>query len=135
MHAIHALGTPKLTPSLVPQWSYIDVCVYGGPSRQDALRTFRMGHKDVGALRLANSPTRRADHLARFAVICGLETARRNIATLIEQDFSMVIVDEVHRVKNPDKETTIAVRRFPAKLRYGLTGTLVFGDAPLASIC
>ncbi|ORY86023.1 P-loop containing nucleoside triphosphate hydrolase protein [Leucosporidium creatinivorum] len=86
-------------------WSYIDTVVYGGNDKKDRLRMFSMGHKDV--------------------VIAGFETARKNIDRLSREDFSIVIVDEAHRLKSHKAEVTQAIHRFDTRLRYGLTGTAV----------
>lgn len=59
------------------------------------------------------------------AVIAGIETVRDNVDELIKHDFTILVVDEAHRVKNPKSGTTIALNRFPAQLRYGLTGTAI----------
>lgn len=58
-------------------------------------------------------------------MITGFEAARTNIDELSAQDFSVVIVDEAHRLKNPKSNTTIAMHQFPTRLRYGLTGTAI----------
>lgn len=56
------------------------------------------------------------------AVIAGIETVRTSITELADEDFTMVIVDEAHRVKDPRSQTTKALHQFPTRLRYGLTG-------------
>lgn len=42
--------------------------------------------------------------------------------------WSCVIVDEVHRVKNPRSETTRSLNRFKCLRRFGLTGTTIQND-------
>lgn len=39
--------------------------------------------------------------------------------------WSLVIVDEVHRVKNANSGTTKAFHQFQSQLRFGLTGTAI----------
>lgn len=68
-------------------------------------------------------------HQQAPVVIAGIETVRANIAELCLEDFTMVIVDEAHRVKDPRSQTTQALHRFPTALRYGLTGKFKF-DQP-----
>lgn len=89
------------------QWGYFDVGIYGGPSsdKKAVLNRFDRGYLDV--------------------VIASIEGVRNNIDDFAARDFSIVIVDEAHRVKNPKSNTTIALHRFPTPLRYGLTGTAI----------
>jgi SNF2 family DNA or RNA helicase len=54
-------------------------------------------------------------------VICGLDTARGHASDLNHLDFTTVIIDECHRVKNPRAATTIAMHSFETKIRFGLT--------------
>lgn len=58
-----------------------------------------------------------------LTVITGFDTARNHIDRLSHLDFSCVIIDEVHRVKNPRSKTTEAYQTFLCKRRFGLTGT------------
>lgn len=58
-------------------------------------------------------------------VIGSIEAVRNSIDDLARHDFSIVIVDEAHRVKNPYSNTTKALHQFSTNLRYGLTGTAV----------
>lgn len=53
------------------------------------------------------------------------ELVLRDIALLDELCWSLVIVDEVHRVKNPTSGTTKALHQFKSGLRFGLTGTAI----------
>lgn len=50
---------------------------------------------------------------------------RLNIGDVSQRDFTIVIADEAHRLKNPTSGTTEAMHLFPTRLRYGLTGTAV----------
>lgn len=89
------------------QWGYFDVGIYGGTAseKKAILDRFDRGYLDV--------------------VIASIEAVRNNIDDFAARDFSIVIVDEAHRVKNPKSNTTIALHRFPTPLRYGLTGTAI----------
>lgn len=62
---------------------------------------------------------------SRSIVITSVAGARNGIAELAQRDFSIVIVDEAHQVKNPTSKTTIALHEFKTPLRYGLTGTAI----------
>ncbi|GAA6005259.1 uncharacterized protein JCM10292_005359 [Rhodotorula paludigena] len=88
-------------------WGYFDVGIYAGNKQEKAsvLRRFDLGYLDV--------------------LIAGIETVRDNVDELIKHDFTILVVDEAHRVKNPKSGTTIALNRFPTQLRYGLTGTAI----------
>ncbi|GEM11524.1 RAD26-like SNF2 family DNA-dependent ATPase [Rhodotorula toruloides] len=88
-------------------WGYFEAGIYGGSSseKKAVLDRFSRGYLDV--------------------VIASIEGVRNNIDDLAARDFSIVIVDEAHRVKNPKSNTTIALHRFPTPLRYGLTGTAI----------
>ncbi|KAK4048550.1 hypothetical protein OIV83_004718 [Microbotryomycetes sp. JL201] len=81
-------------------WSYLSVGVYEG-SKSEVLMQFQGGFYDV--------------------LIAGFESARGDIDILELQDFSIVIIDEVHRVKNPVSGTTKAMKRFRTPFKYGLT--------------
>jgi DNA excision repair protein ERCC-6-like 2 len=60
-----------------------------------------------------------------FLVITSFELALRDIALLDDLAWSLVIVDEVHRVKNTNSGTTKAFHRFQSLSRFGLTGTAI----------
>lgn len=49
--------------------------------------------------------------------------ARKDIALLDDLPWSCIIVDEVHRVKNPKSKLTDAFNDFRCHVRFGLTGT------------
>lgn len=54
------------------------------------------------------------------------DLALRDIALLDDLAWSCIIVDEVHRVKNPRAKTTAAYNQFnPDAVRIGLTGTAI----------
>jgi SNF2 family DNA or RNA helicase len=69
------------------------------------------------------------DFRARFtsilAVLTSFDLARRDISLLDELDWSVIIVDEVHRVKNPRSKITRAYHQFACTRRFGLTGTAI----------
>ncbi|GAA5839010.1 hypothetical protein JCM11251_007852 [Rhodosporidiobolus azoricus] len=88
-------------------WGYFEVAIYGGTKKEKkyVLDRFDKGYYDV--------------------VLGSIEGVRNDIEELSRRDFSLVIVDEAHRVKNPKSRTTTALHEFPTALRYGLTGTAV----------
>ncbi|BGP43320.1 hypothetical protein JCM10450v2_007470 [Rhodotorula kratochvilovae] len=87
-------------------WGYFDVGVFAGAKKQakmDVLRRFDLGYLDV--------------------VIAGIEGVRNHIDEFKARDFTIVVVDEAHRLKNRKSGTTIAMNQLGSRLRYGLTGT------------
>ncbi|CAE6398867.1 unnamed protein product [Rhizoctonia solani] len=88
-------------------WGYFEYAIYGGDKfeREDCLKDFVMGRLDL--------------------VITAFDTARMYIDHLSGLAWSIVIVDEVHRCKNPASGTTIALNRFECRARFGLTGTAI----------
>ena len=74
--------------------------------------------KDLGTpLPLVNSS------LNPSSVLMSFESALRDIELLYDLAISVIIVDEVHRVKNPRAKSTIAFHRFECTVRFGLPGT------------
>lgn len=58
-------------------------------------------------------------------VVTSFEIALRDIDLLDDLPWSLVIVDEVHRVKNSRSGTTRALHQFQSGVRFGLTGTAI----------
>ncbi|GAA5874343.1 hypothetical protein JCM1840_001353 [Sporobolomyces johnsonii] len=88
-------------------WGYFDVAVYAGSKQQrrEVLERFNRGYVDV--------------------VIATIEGVRDHIKELSPLDFSIVIVDEAHKLKNPKSRTTKALHLLKTPFRYGLTGTAI----------
>lgn len=55
-------------------------------------------------------------------VVTTFELARDDIEQLCDQYWSCIIVDEVHRVKNPKSRTSKTLNMFQCPVRLGLTG-------------
>ncbi|KAI0077655.1 hypothetical protein K474DRAFT_1642880 [Panus rudis PR-1116 ss-1] len=89
----------------IHKWGYFDVGVYSGPDRPEVLRDFILGRLDI----LVMSHTR----------------AREDIEMLYDLGISVIVVDEVHLLKNPNSKTTKAYHRFECTVRFGLTGTAI----------
>ncbi|QRW26485.1 Rad60-SLD domain-containing protein [Rhizoctonia solani] len=92
-------------------WAYFEYAVYGGDKseREDCLRDFVMGRLDL--------------------VIMAFDTARMNIDHLFHLPWSIVIVDEVHRCKNPnsgEQPFKMAIKNFGRSL----TGVAQDGSGP-----
>ncbi|GAA5964461.1 hypothetical protein JCM21900_002382 [Sporobolomyces salmonicolor] len=88
-------------------WGYFDVAIYAGSKQQrrEVLERFNRGYVDV--------------------VIATIEGVRNHIDELSPLDFSIVIVDEAHKLKNPKSRTTRALHQLKTPFRYGLTGTAI----------
>lgn len=60
-----------------------------------------------------------------FTVITSFDLARKDISLLDELPWSVIMVDEAHRVKNPRSKITMAYHQFACTRRFGLTGTAI----------
>ncbi|OBZ74648.1 DNA excision repair protein ERCC-6-like 2 [Grifola frondosa] len=89
-------------------WGYFELGMYIGTplTRADVLNDFKLGRLD-------------------FHVITSFDVARRDISFLDDLPWSCIIIDEVHRVKNPRSKLTAAFSRFECTTRFGLTGTAI----------
>ena len=63
------------------------------------------------------------------SVVTTFELARDDIELLRDQRWSCIIVDEVHRVKNPKSRTSKTLNMFQCPVRLGLTGTAPAGSS------
>ncbi|KAH9976865.1 P-loop containing nucleoside triphosphate hydrolase protein [Lactifluus volemus] len=83
-----------VTPSSVVNWGYFEVNAYIGNQgeRERVLNDFMLGRLDV--------------------VITSFDTARRSISLLDNLPWTVLIVDEAHRLKNPKSSTTRALASF-----------------------
>ncbi|KAF8904775.1 P-loop containing nucleoside triphosphate hydrolase protein [Gymnopilus junonius] len=88
-------------------WGYFEVGLYTGSpkDREPVINDFKLGRLDV--------------------VITSFDLARRDIDTLDDLHWSLIIVDEVHRVKNTSSQITQAYHQFSCLRRFGLTGTAI----------
>jgi superfamily II DNA or RNA helicase len=81
------------------------IVIEGGEKRRQIL--LRLGGRDPGVDLV----------IENFALV------RRDIELLEKAEFQVVAVDEAQAIKNPDAETTRAVKRLRARHRIALTGT------------
>lgn len=58
-------------------------------------------------------------------MLTSFDIARGDIEILANLAWSCIIVDEVHRVKNPGAKVTQAFHEFDCTRRFGLTGTAI----------
>ena len=91
--------------------------------RADVLKDFILGRLDVGKQMplFSTSPTF-VLLILWIQVITTFELAREDIEKLCDLPWSCIIVDEVHRVKNPKSSTTQKLNMFQCPVRLGLTG-------------
>ncbi|KAI9341776.1 P-loop containing nucleoside triphosphate hydrolase protein [Zopfochytrium polystomum] len=88
-------------------WGYFTVDVFHGTHirRADVLKQAKQQHLEV--------------------VITSFATFRNQAKELQDVDWAMVIVDEVHQLKDPTSKITGAMKEFRAKCKFGLTGTAI----------
>ncbi|PVG00118.1 hypothetical protein CPB86DRAFT_806025, partial [Serendipita vermifera] len=93
-------------------WGYFDVEVFEPGSstahrtrREDLIRQFRHGRADI--------------------VLISMDSLLRQFQHFSNLDFSLIIVDEVHRIKNPHSKLLKALQQFKCETRFGLTGTAI----------
>jgi hypothetical protein len=60
-----------------------------------------------------------------LSVVMSFESARKDIDLLDSLAWTLVLVDEAHRLKNPNSNMTTAFGQFKCKMRIGLTGTAI----------
>ncbi|OCB85855.1 hypothetical protein A7U60_g6986 [Sanghuangporus baumii] len=88
-------------------WGYFEVGIYTGPPeyRRPILKDFKLGRLDV--------------------LITSFDTARGDIDLLSDLPWSVIFVDEAHKLKNPASKITLAFNQFACEARFGLTGTAI----------
>ncbi|KAA1466811.1 hypothetical protein DENSPDRAFT_831699 [Dentipellis sp. KUC8613] len=76
------------------KWGHFEVGLFIGPpgEREDVLNDFKMGRLDV--------------------VITSFDTARRSIDLIDSLPWTVLIIDEAHRLKNPRSQSTLAFSSF-----------------------
>ncbi|XP_037071357.1 DNA excision repair protein ERCC-6-like 2 [Pollicipes pollicipes] len=89
-------------------WGRFDVGLFVGKKRSETLRSARNGTVDV--------------------VMSSFEAARDHVTALNGPNWSVVIVDEVHRLKSMTSLVTQALGRLECRRRVGLSGTVVQND-------
>lgn len=58
-------------------------------------------------------------------VVTSYDTARGDIDLLSDLPWTVIFVDEAHRLKNPASKLTLAFNQFSCEARFGLTGTAI----------
>jgi SNF2 family DNA or RNA helicase len=87
-------------------WGYFEHAAFSGVrAKEGALESFRRGRLDI--------------------LVTSHETASLSIEQLRDLDFSCVLIDEAHKLKNPASQMTQAMQTFLCKVRFALTGTAI----------
>ncbi|KAH8833776.1 P-loop containing nucleoside triphosphate hydrolase protein [Flagelloscypha sp. PMI_526] len=88
-------------------WGYFEVGLYMGKKeeRERVLKDFVLGRLDV--------------------VVTSHDLARMDIELLDTLSWSVIFIDEAHKVKNPNSKITRAYHHFTCLRRFGLTGTAI----------
>ncbi|XP_022803262.1 DNA excision repair protein ERCC-6-like 2 isoform X2 [Stylophora pistillata] len=84
-------------------WGHFKTGLFHGTTRESILERASRGRLDV--------------------VLTTYETMRNYLTDLNRIKWSAVIMDEVHRLKDPKAQITVAAKALNVKRRYGLTGT------------
>lgn len=58
-------------------------------------------------------------------MVTSFDLARRDREDLFHLPFSVVFVDEAHRLKNPSSNLTVSFNEISCDIRFGLTGTAI----------
>lgn len=58
-------------------------------------------------------------------VVTSFDTARGDIDLLSDLPWSVIFVDEAHKLKNPASKVTMSFNQFTCTRRFGLTGTAI----------
>ncbi|XP_031464063.1 DNA excision repair protein ERCC-6-like 2 isoform X1 [Phasianus colchicus] len=86
-------------------WGYFKVSVLHGSKKEDDLNRIKQGKCEVA--------------------LTTYETLRLYLDELNNIEWSAVIVDEVHRIKNPKSQITQTMKSLKCSVRIGLTGTIL----------
>lgn len=87
-------------------WGYFEFETYDAKSAKgNLLRDFRLGRLDI--------------------VLVSMDTMSRNSELFCDLDWSVVIVDEAHKMKNPSSQIQQAMSTVNCARRFALTGTAV----------
>ncbi|KAF0720057.1 Aste57867_589 [Aphanomyces stellatus] len=62
-------------------------------------------------------------------VLCSYDMLKLHVHELRAVSWYIVVMDELHNLKNPDAQITKAVRRIPCRRKLGLSGTLMQNNA------
>lgn len=58
-------------------------------------------------------------------MVTSYDTSRGDIELLSDLPWTVIFVDEAHKLKNPVSKLTLAFNKFSCEARFGLTGTAI----------
>ncbi|EIW67723.1 hypothetical protein TREMEDRAFT_74496 [Tremella mesenterica DSM 1558] len=85
------------------------------------------GYFEHATWRSENAETVRSQFLNAYLdiIICSLDTVRVHSESIKSLPVSVLIVDEAHRLKEPEAQTTLALKKIECRICFALTGTLI----------
>uniref|UniRef100_A0A8C5U7E4 ER6L2 protein n=1 Tax=Malurus cyaneus samueli TaxID=2593467 RepID=A0A8C5U7E4_9PASS len=86
-------------------WGYFKVCILHGSKKDDSMSRIKQGKFEVA--------------------LTTYETLRLYLDEFNSIEWSAVIVDEAHRIKNPKAQVTQTMKSLKCGVRIGLTGTIL----------
>ncbi|XP_060894756.1 DNA excision repair protein ERCC-6-like 2 isoform X1 [Labrus mixtus] len=86
-------------------WGHFQSVVVHGPRKDEELARIKKGRTEIA--------------------LTTYETLRLCLDQFNNIDWSAVVVDEVHKIKNPNSQITQAMKDLRCKIRIGLTGTIL----------
>jgi len=106
------------------KWGYFEVGAYIGTQddKEQVLHDFTLGRLDVGESNLSKSLTTSLTVLFVITVVTSFDTARRSVSLLDNLPWTVLIVDEAHRLKNPKSSTTRALASFHWSESHSIPG-------------
>lgn len=96
------------------KWGYFEYGAYVGTQaeRERVLNDFILGRLDVGTSNLSKTLKISLSQIIVMAVVTSFDTARRHVSLLDNLPWTVLVVDEAHRLKNPKSRTTRALASF-----------------------
>jgi SNF2 family DNA or RNA helicase len=96
------------------KWGYFEYGAYIGTQgeRERVLSDFIMGRLDVGTSNFSQAPKRSLSQIIVMTVVTSFDTARRHVSLLDNLPWTVLVVDEAHRLKNPKSRTTRTLGSF-----------------------
>ena len=76
------------------------------------MNDFILGRLDVGSSNVSEAFKTFLSHITDMTVVTSFDTARRSVSFLDNLPWTVLIVDEAHRLKNPKSSTTRALGSF-----------------------
>src|SRR5258708_3775363 len=96
------------------KWGYFEYGTYIGTpgERERVLNDFILGRLDIGSSNLSEALKPFLTQIIVMVVVTSFDTARRHISLLDNLPWTILVVDEAHRLKNPKSRTTRTLASF-----------------------